>query len=168
MDAKTVIKKLGLVPLPEEGGWYRETYRSEEIIARSALPDRYSSDKSYSTAIYYLLTSDDISALHRVTSEEIFHFYTGDPIEMLLVYPDGSHQLITLGNNIEAGEVPQVIVPRGVWQGCRVKQGGEWALMGTTVAPAFDFEDFELGMREELVQLYPQCETLIRQFTRDI
>jgi predicted cupin superfamily sugar epimerase len=85
MNAKTIIEKLGLVPLPEEGGWYRETYRSEEKIARSALPDRYLSDKSYSTAIYYLLTSDDISALHRVTSEEIFHFYTGDTMEMLLL-----------------------------------------------------------------------------------
>lgn len=167
MDAQTVINLLDLVPLPEEGGYYRETYRSEETVDRSALHPRYSSDKSYSTAIYYLLPADDISAMHRIKSEEIFHFYAGDPAEMLLIYPDGSHTLITLGNNLEVGEVPQVIVPKGVWQGCRVKRGGEWTLMGTTVAPAFDFEDFELGSRGDLIALYPQCEELIREYTRD-
>lgn len=167
MDAKQIIKMLNLVPLPEEGGYYIETYRSDDVIAAGALPDRYAYDKTFSTAIYFLITPDDFSAMHRIPSEEIFHFYAGDSVEMLHLYPDGSHAKIIMGNNLEVGEVPQVIVPRGIWQGCRIKLGGKYALLGTTVAPAFDFDDYENGNRCELTAQYPECMDFIKELTRD-
>lgn len=162
MDANTLIKKLGLKPLPMEGGYFAETYRCNEVIPTSALDGRYGRDRAISTAIYYLLTPNVISQIHRIISDEIFHFYAGDPVEMLQLFPDGSHEIIVLGNDIEAGQLPQVVVPRGVWQGCRLRSGGEWALMGTTVAPGFDYEDYEHGDLDALIIEYPDCAENIR------
>lgn len=160
-------KKLNLSPLPMEGGYYIETYRCDETVAQSAVHPRYARDKAFCTAIYFLLTPDEFSGMHRVKSDEIFHFYAGDPVEMLLLNPDGSHTTVTLGSNVLNGETPQVIVPRGIWQGCRLIAGGEYALLGTTVSPAFDFEDYEHGKREELISQYPECADLIIALTRD-
>lgn len=165
MDAKALIDKLGLKPLPIEGGYFAETYRCDEVVPASALDGRYAKEKSLCTAIYYLLTRETVSRMHRVKSDEIFHFYAGDPVEMLQLMPDGSHATIVLGSDIEAGHTPQVIVPHGVWQGCRVKPGGSWALMGATVAPAFDYEDYENGNRDQLIGRYPDCADLIRILT---
>lgn len=165
MDADVIIQTLGLKPLPMEGGYFFETYRCEEVIPASTLDGRYGQDKAISTAIYYLLTNNSVSLLHRIISDEVFHFYAGYPVEMLQLMPDGSCEIIILGSDIEAGQRPQVIVPRGVWQGCRLRSGGDWALMGTTVAPAFDFEDYEPGNREDLIRLYPDCAELIRTLT---
>lgn len=167
MDAQRIIEQLNLKPLPLEGGYFRETYRSEERIDAAALPPRYAGERSRCTAIYYLLTPDCFSALHRVKSDEIFHFYAGDPVRMLQLHPEGRGETLTLGGDLDAGHRPQVIVSRGVWQGCRLAPGGRVALMGTTVAPGFDYDDFELASRPSLFKQFPRFENEIRQLTRE-
>ncbi len=165
MTPERLIQQLGLKPHPE-GGYYAETYRAAESLAASALPSRYSGERAFSTAIYYLLTPESVSALHRLKSDELFHFYRGDPVELLRLKPDGSGVTITLGPAIEKGEYPQVFVPAGDWQGARLKPGGRFALLGCTVAPGFDFNDFETGDRADLIGLYPAHSTLIKALTR--
>src|SRR4030095_14115960 len=130
----------GLVP-HAEGGWFTETYRSAEPGpgARSA-----------ATAIYYLLRPGHVSAMHRLASDEIFHFYLGDPVEMLLLGTGREARMIRLGTDLEAGEGPRVVVPRGIWRGSAIVPGGSFALLGTTVAPGFAYEDFELGEPDRL------------------
>lgn len=160
-----IIDLLGLKPLPREGGYYIETFRSDETLQTKLLPPRYSGPRSFHTAIYYLLTPGTVSAIHRVLSDEVFHFYLGDPVEMLQLLPDGSHSVHIIGTDICAGQRPQVIVPRQVWQGCRLMEGGDFALMGTTVAPGFDFEDYEQGDPERLTAQYPACAELIAALT---
>ena len=122
--------------------------------------------RTSSTAIYYLVTPDDFSALHKVASDEIFHFYSGDPVEMIQIDEDGKLTHHTLGSDIFKGQSPQVVVRHGVWQGLRLKHGGAWALMGTTVSPGFEFEDFVLGGRDELTKAFPQHRDDIIRFTR--
>ncbi len=167
LTAKDIIEKLALKPHPKEGGFYCETYRSTEKIPRDALLGKYSIDKAFSTAIYFLITPDTYSALHRLPTDEIFHFYLGDPVVMLRLYPDGSSELITVGAGIEKGERPQVVVPAGTWQGAFLKPGGRFALMGTTVAPGFDFPDYETGNRSLLIKQYPTRKDLIIKLTPD-
>jgi uncharacterized protein len=164
MDAQTILKQLGLQPHPE-GGFYRETYRSQERIAAAALPPRYGKDRNLSTAIYYLLTPGSFSSLHRLQSDEVFHFYAGDPVTMLQLHEDGRAETIVLGQDIRAGQQLQVVVPRGVWQGMLLNDGGAFALLGATVSPGFDFADFELGTRAALVRQYPSCAALIERLT---
>lgn len=166
MDAQSLIEKFGLSPLPIEGGYFVETYRSDETVPGSALDARYGQGKALSTAIYYLLTPDTFSAMHKLRSDEVFHFYAGDPVEMLRLYPDGSHTVVTLGSDIGAGHTPQIVVPRGTWQGCRIIDGGKFALLGTTVSPGFDRTDYEHGDRDELTRKYPDCAQLIKALTR--
>ncbi len=166
MDIETIIEKLNLQPHPKEGGYFRETYRSSITIPGDSLPDEYKHDKSACTAIYFLITPGSFSAMHRVKTDEIFHFYSGDAIEMLQLHPDGTHSIITIGSDFSAGEIPQVVVPAGVWQGSRLKPGGRYALLGTTVAPGFDYDDYEDGIRDELIAKYPKCEEMIMGLTR--
>ncbi len=161
-----IIELLGLKPLPEEGGYYREIYRSDEIISKESLPPRYGNAKAFCTAIYYLLTPDIFSGIHRIISDEVFHFYLGDPVTMLQLFPDGSSKIITLGQDIDKDQNLQVTVPRNTWQGAFLNDGGSFALMGTTVAPAFDFSDFETGKRDELINNYPDQRSLITRLTR--
>src|SRR5262249_23218313 len=149
-----LIALLDLRPLPHEGGYYRETYRSGDRLAAAALPARYGRDKAVSTAIYYLLTPDTYSALHRLPTDEVYHFYLGDPGRMLQLFPDGSGRAITLGPDLRAGQQPQAVVPGGVWQGSSLVPGGSFALLGTTMAPGFDFADFEAGERAGLLAAY--------------
>lgn len=165
MNADILIEKLGLQPLPGEGGFYRETYRSSEQVPASALPDRYSSDKHIGTAIYYLLTPDTFSAMHRLPTDEVIHFYLGDPVTMLQLHPDGTGRTIILGHDILKGQVVQCVVPMQVWQGSFLAEGGRFALMGTTMAPGFDFSDFEPGDRAKLVAEYEQYADLIKRLT---
>ena len=165
MDAKTIIRQLGLRPHPE-GGFYRETYRSDEDIAAAALPARYGADRSLSTSIYYLLTPDSFSSLHRLQSDELFHFHLGDPVTMLQLHEDGRAETITLGLDLQAGQQLQVVAPRGVWQGMFLNDGGRFALLGTTVAPGFDFADFEVGDRDGLIRQYPSSAELIERLTK--
>ena len=164
--AEQIIDQLQLRPLPHEGGLFRETYRTPQSIPQNLLGGVYSGDRSFSTAIYYLLTSDMFSAMHRVPGDEIFHFYTGDPVEMLHITPDGNSSVVTLGPDILSGMRPQIVVPGGVWQGCRVIPGGDFALLGTTMAPGFDFDDYTHADPDELIALCPSQEKLIRELTR--
>jgi len=166
--AKELIEHLGLEPLPVEGGLFHQTYCAEEKIPRSALPARYRGDKPFGTAIYYLLTSDpdSFSALHRLPTDEVYHFYLGDAVEMLLLYPQGESRRVVLGQEILRGQQVQFVVPGGVWQGSRLIPGGRFALLGTTLAPGFDQTDYVGGEREELLRRYPDQVELIRALTR--
>ena len=157
---------MGLSPHPAEGGYFVETYRSDEHFEGTALPGRYNGARAHGTSIYYLLAPDSFSAMHRLQSDEVFHFYLGDPVEMLHLWPNGSVTVPTLGNDIVGGMRPQIVVPRGVWQGARLRAGGAFALMGTTVAPGFDFADFEHGQREDLLKNYPDHEAMTTALTR--
>ncbi|MCE1200927.1 MAG: cupin domain-containing protein [Bacteroidia bacterium] len=159
--AKRIIEFLGLEPLTMEGGFYKETYRSDETIEAGHLPTRFKSKRAFATAIYYLLTPDTFSALHQLPSDEIFHFYLGDPVEMLQLFEDGTGKIIQLGNDIEKGQIPQVVVPKYTWQGTRLVSGGQFALLGTTVAPGFEFEDFITPDKEALLKKYPHYATMI-------
>ena len=157
--------KLGLKPHPGEGGFFVETYRSAETLSLGDLGRSPAGRRSVGTAIYYLITPDSFSAMHRLTSDEIFHFYLGDPVEMLLLAPDGSGRTVLLGNRIMDGMSPQVVVPAHYWQGSRLQPGGQFALLGTTVAPGFDFADFEVGKRSLLAGAYPAFRDRIHQLT---
>ena len=164
MDINLLIEKLQLQPHPE-GGFYKETYRANEHISADALPGRYQSERSFSTAIYYLLTEDTCSNLHKVETDELFHFYCGDPVSMLMLNADGSSEEIVIGNEILAEQHPQHLVTRGTWQGSSLLPGGSFALLGATVAPGFDFSDFTLGEFETLSKAYPNQIERIRQLT---
>lgn len=166
MTASDVIHALGLEPLDIEGGYYRETYRSALSVPTHDLPPAYTSSHSFCTAIYYLLTSDTFSHMHRLTGDELFHFYLGDPVAMLQLFPDRSSKVITMGHDITMGQQVQAVVPGGVWQGMTIAGGGEWALLGTTVSPGFEFEDYRHGNRDELIRLYPGRRELITKLTR--
>ena len=165
LSAEDVIAKLGLIPLPDEGGYYKETFRDNGIIPDSVLPD-HGGPRQYSTSIYYLVTPDEFSALHAVRSTEVFHFYAGDPVRMMQINQDGDLKEIILGSDFTNRQSPQTVVEPDVWQGTKLIQGGQWALLGCTVAPGFDFADFTLGHREKLIEAFPQHEALIVEFTR--
>ena len=169
LNATQIISLLNLHPLAGEGGYYAETYRGAELLAGAALPQRYGGGtRSSGTAIYYLLTdeADSFSALHRLRGDEVYHFYLGDAVEMLLLEAGGSSRLARLGQDLAAGEQVQFLAPAGAWQGSRLAAGGRWALLGTTMAPGFDLEDFELGQRADLTRLYPAQAERIRALTR--
>jgi predicted cupin superfamily sugar epimerase len=166
MTAEELIRRLNLQTHPKEGGYFHETYRAAESLPADALPTRYGAARSVSTAIYYLLTPDTCSALHRLQSDEVFHFYGGGAVEMLHLFPDGSGRTVILGDLASGGQ-PQVVVPRGVWQGSVLKAGGEFALLGCTVAPGFDYADYESARRDDLIARYPQFADLIRRLTPD-
>lgn len=165
VNAQQIIDRLGMQPHPEEGGYFVETYRCEELFPRKALPDRYHGRRSFGTAIFYLLTPETFSQLHKLDSDEIFHFYLGDPVTMLQLRPDGSSEVLMLGQDILNGEQLQVVVPRGTWQGSFLSEGGEYALLGCTVAPGFDYADYETGSRGDLLKEYPEQEELIVRLT---
>ena len=167
LTAERVIALLGLEPLPQEGGHFRETYRADESSARECLPPRYTGARPHGSAIYYLLRDDTFSALHRLRSDEVYHFYLGEPVETLLLYPDGRDETLILGPDIEAGQRVQAVAPRGVWQGSRLATAtpGGFALLGTTMAPAYDPADFELGDRTALLAAHPRRAELIRALT---
>ncbi|KPJ81212.1 MAG: hypothetical protein AMS19_08565 [Gemmatimonas sp. SG8_23] len=156
MTWEEVVEALKLEPHPEEGGFFRETYRSE---ARFEPGRPFDGRRSVGTAIYYLLTSDTFSAMHRLPGDEIFHFYLGDPVEMLLLAPDGTSEVVLLGSDLGSCR-PQLVVPGGVWQGSRLTAGGSYALMGTTMSPGFEYDDYEHGS-EALVEAYPDRREMI-------
>jgi hypothetical protein len=166
MNAAEVKKILGLEPHPREGGWYVRTYKAEERIAAEAFADGcYDGPRHTGTAIYYLLERETFSEMHRLRSDEIFHFYAGDAVEMLQLEEQGSGRIVRIGNRLAEGERPQVVVRRGVWQGSRLAPGGEWALLGCTVSPGFEFEDYEAGSRTELCAQWPEFGEPIRELT---
>jgi hypothetical protein len=166
--AGELIDILGLEPLPVEGGRFLQSYRSSHILSPEALGDRYREEKPAGTAIYYLITPerDGFSALHRLPTDEVFHFYLGDPVRTLLLYPDGRSEHVTLGPDILAGQRVQSTVPAGVWQGSFLEPGGAYALLGTTMAPGFTSSDYEGGDRAALIAAYPEEAELITRLTR--
>ncbi len=157
LDAKQLIELLDLEPLPEEGGYFRRTYLATESISGSNLPKRYGRSMPFGSCIYYLITPDSFSTMHRLQTDEMYHFYYGDPVELLLLYPDGEGEKFLLGTAFHNGMRPQKLVPRDVWQGSIIQPNGAYgfALIGTTMAPAFDDESFELGNQEKLLAEYP-------------
>ena len=165
VSSEELCKYLGLEPLPGEGGFYRETYRSELTLDKAVLGGGYSGKRPAATAIYYMLTPDTVSALHRLPGDEIYHFYLGDPVEMLQLKSDGTGKIVTIGTRIIEGMHPQIVVPGGVWQGSRLAPGGKFALLGTTMAPGFEFADYESGSRRTLVTKYPAFAELIKALT---
>jgi predicted cupin superfamily sugar epimerase len=166
--AAEIIAALRLQPHPIEGGYFRETFRASGNIPASLLPPGYRVQKtrSLTTAIYYLLTPDTFSEMHRLPTEEVFHLYLGGPVRMLQLFPDGSGREVLLGTDILRSQEPQVVVPAGVWQGSRLEPGVEFALLGATVAPGFDYADYEQGRRSELVVGYPAYSESITRLTR--
>ncbi|HTW79728.1 MAG TPA: cupin domain-containing protein [Terracidiphilus sp.] len=160
MTADQIRQMLRLEPHPVEGGWYRRTYTSEVSVAllRGVRP--------YGTAIYYLLEEGGFSEMHVLASDEIFHFYYGDPVEMLQLWPSGESKVITLGPALEAGQQVQLVVPAGVWQGTRLIDGGKVALLGCTVTPGFDFADYRNAAAAELIAKWPLEAARIRKLTR--
>jgi len=166
MTAEEIKQLLQLEPLPVEGGFFRETYRSRWHVLGEYLPDGIRGSRSIGTAIYYLITPETFSALHRLPGTEIFHFYLGDPVILLHLLPDGNSRTLTLGTDLVKGQRPQIVVRGGVWQGSRLAPGGKFALLGTTMSPGFDYADYEHGKREELIAQYPGAAEKIREYTR--
>lgn len=159
MTADDVIRLLHLQPHPVEGGFFRETYRSAATLPTQG------GRRSVSTAIYYLLKPGHVSELHVLPGDEVFHFYLGSPVRMLQLWPDGSGKDVLLGADIAAGEVPQAVVPGGVWQGTRLVGDAGFALLGCTVAPGFDYADYRSASRAELVAKWPAFAEPIKMLT---
>lgn len=160
MDIDEIKSLLHLQPHPREGGFFAETYRSAETCVTSA------GGRSLATAIYYLLTPKSFSEMHRLPGDEMFHFYLGDPVEMLQLYPGGSSEIILLGADISRGMKLQHVVPRGTWQGSHLRTGGSFALLGTTMSPGFAYEDYASGKAVDLLRQWPQQTEMIRALTR--
>lgn len=163
--AMDFVKSLSLSRHPE-GGWFRETYRSTGTIPVTALPVGFSGDRAFSTAILFLLEKPEISALHRIRSDETWHFHGGASLTVQMITPGGESLSFTLGADITAGELLQAVVPAGCWFGAEVTGEGEYSLVGCTVAPGFDFEDFEMGDRARLLLEYPEHAAIIHRLTR--
>ena len=160
MTAEDVIAALGLAPHPE-GGFYRETFRAPTAVSAALT----GAERAASTAIYFLLRAGDLSALHRVRSDEVWHHYLGAPLELHTITPRGEHERVVLGTDIARGERPQFVVPADYWQAARIVGDG-FGLFGCTVAPGFDFADFSLPTRDELVDLFPALTSTIEALTR--
>lgn len=172
LTARMLVDQLGLLPHPE-GGFFRETYRDTLTVA--GLPERFAGPtfagpRSASTAIYYLLERGDMSALHRIASDEVWHHYAGGTLTVHVLHPDGRHEALRVGTDFAAGERPQAVVPAGAWFGARL-EGPEdreaFALVGCTVAPGFAFEDLEIGTRASLLESFPQHEAVVSALTRE-
>ncbi|EKD47027.1 MAG: hypothetical protein ACD_66C00251G0001 [uncultured bacterium] len=152
-----LIELFHLQPHPE-GGYFSETYRAKESVSKDALPARFSGARSLSTAICYLLPEGIKSCLHCIKSDEVWHFYLGGPLTLVQISPVGKVDRITLGQDVLNGQKIQHVVPAGYWFGAYSNSGSEFSFVGCTVAPGFDFADFEIGRRDELLRLHPRIE----------
>ena len=160
-----IIKHLQLEPHPE-GGFFKETYRSVGEIGPEYLPDSIQTNRNYATGIYFLLTHDSFSAFHKIHQDEMWHFYDGDAIRLHMISPSGVYSQVLIGRNFEAGEQPQFVVPAETWFASEVAVPDSFALAGCTVAPGFDFADFELPKRETLINKFPEHHAIISRLTR--
>ncbi len=160
VTAKELIARLGLKAHPVEGGYFRRTYTSAATVQL----DR--GERAQGTAIYYLLEPGTFSEMHVLDSDELFHFYLGDPVEMVQLWPDGTTRVVVLGPDLAAGHEVQHLVPAGVWQGTRLVDGGEVALLGCSVCPGFDFADYRNAGYVELAAEWPGERERIRRLTR--
>jgi predicted cupin superfamily sugar epimerase len=163
-EAACWIARLNLAPHPE-GGWYRQTYRSSLLLPNAALPG-YGGDRVAANTIYFLLSGDEFSALHRLRSDEVWHFYVGSPLVVHVIDSEGAYSQILLGSDPDAGQAFQAVVPGGCWFGSSLLHPGTFALVGCTVAPGFEFADFEMAKRRELLSLYPEQRDIITRLTR--
>ena len=163
-----IIRYLKLQPLPIEGGYFRVTYTSDERVEADALPQRYHSSRSLGGTIYFLETPEQFSAMHMLPTDEIYYHHLGDPLEMLILYPDGSGETRMLGPDITAGQQPQVLAPRQCWHGSRPMPKGThgFSLVSTSMAPGFDETDPVFPSRDELTEKYPEFHSLIKSLTR--
>ena len=166
VSAEELIRTHHLTAHPE-GGYFRETYRSPELIPSCSLPARYRGDRCYSTAIYYLLPKGVKSHLHRVGSDEIWHFYLGGPLRLVLIHADTTVEEVVLGPDVIQGQRLQYVVKAGTWFGAYPEPASDFSFVGCTVAPGFDFSDFELGSRKQLLNQYPQAKDVIERLTRE-
>lgn len=157
------IEKLQMTAHPE-GGYFTETYRSEERLSQTNLPKRYDNDRVFGTSIYFLLTTESVSNFHRLRSDEIWHFHFGGQGKIHFLFEDGSYDSKLIGADLEVGASLQVIIPKGTWFAAEVIEG-DYILVGCTVSPGFEFEDFELANRQSLSSAYPAHQTLIARFT---
>ena len=160
MTVDQIIQSFDLKPHPE-GGYYRESYRS----ADSFPPAGGGARRSFSTCIYYLLVPGARSKFHRLASDEIFHFYLGDPVTWVLLSDSGELEIKVLGPSLDQAQTVQLVIPAGTWFGGFLNEGGNYALMGTTVAPGFDFQDFELAQSEKLLAEFPAAKEWILKLT---
>lgn len=163
--SKQWISSLNLIPHPE-GGYFNEVYRSDEIIDNMSLDNRYLGSRSVSTSIYFLLDGDQFSAFHKIKSDELWHFYDGSSIKLYIMSEDGSLETKKLGITLEENEVPQIVIPKNHWFAAEPIDKSKFSLIGCTVAPGFDFTDFELGKRKDLINKYPKLKEIIKKFTR--
>lgn len=166
ITVEQLIEKYQLIPHPE-GGYFRETYRSEGVIPDSALPGNFKGDRNYCTGIYFLLPQGTKSCLHRIQSDEMWHFYLGGSMTLILMHEDYGIQNIILGSDILAGETVQFVVPAGWWFGGYPNSESVYSFVGCTVAPGFDFADFELADRTNLLSKFPESSDLILKLTPD-
>ncbi|OIQ02996.1 MAG: hypothetical protein COS82_08660 [Zetaproteobacteria bacterium CG06_land_8_20_14_3_00_59_53] len=157
-------RRLGLEAHPE-GGFFRETYRADACFTGMA-DDVFPAGRSHSTAIYFLLEQGNFSAFHRIRSDELWHYYDGDGLDIHVIEPGGAYRCLHLGLDVSIGQSPQAVVPAGCWFASEVADRGGFALVGCTVSPGFDFTDFEMGSRKQLISLFPQYQPLIRRMTR--
>ena len=158
-----LVELYNLEPHPE-GGFYKETFRDDKSIPASSLPE-HGGDRSYSTGIYFLLTKGMISSLHRIKSDEMWHFYLGGPLTVVQISPNGDVEEIVLGQGVKSGQKVQHVVPAGYWFGAYPNEGSEYSFVGCTVAPGFDFRDFEMGNRENLIKQFPNAKDIIEKLT---
>jgi predicted cupin superfamily sugar epimerase len=165
-DAQYWIRKLNLTRHPE-GGYYKETFRAKEFIKAEHLPQRYNGNRCFSTSIYFLLESHEISALHRIKSNEIWHFYSGSSLTLYRIDPEGMLFKMKLGNDLNNGELFQVHIKAGNWFGATVNERDSYSLVGCTVSPGFEFEDFEIGERRQLIRLFPRHKEIIQKLTKE-
>ena len=166
--AAALIQHFKMTQVPQEGPWFTLTYSSEDILPRAALPQRYDGPRAAGSAIIGLLTRTDFSALHKLKTDEMWHYYGGDPIRMLVLHPDGHGEEVVLGPDVLNGQKLQFVVPQGSWQGAMPigTDVDTWSLFGDTLAPAFAYSDFAMGYRDELQQAYPRFAAVIAQLTR--
>lgn len=164
LKAKKYIEKLNLSPHPE-GGYFKEAYRSPEIIKNENLPGRYTGDRNFSTSIYFLLEGENISHFHKLKSDETWHFYDGSPAKIYILSGEGILTEKIIGLNIENGEVPQVLIEKDNWFAAEVIDKDSFILAGCTVSPGFDFSDFKMAEREALLKSFPGQSELIKRLT---
>jgi hypothetical protein len=165
LKKEELIDKLQLEKHPE-GGYFKETYRSKIALPESALPSEFTSSRNASTCIYFMLTSDEFSAFHKVNQDEAWHFYLGETITLHMVSPEGKYSQVSIGNDFSQKETPQFVVPAQHWFAAEIKTEDSFALVGCTVAPGFEFDDFKLAEPQELQQIFPQHKEIIEKLTR--
>ena len=164
--AAQIIEKFDLKPHPE-GGFYKQTYKASNIISERNLGAEFAGSRYFCTCIYYLLDKGSFSAFHRIKQDEIWHFYKGSAIELHMISPKGRYSNVNIGNDIRNGEVPQFVVPAHYWFAANLVEGGIYSLVGCTVSPGFDFRDFEIGDRGELIRQFPDFKNIILKLTKE-